>query len=294
MSSEFPARPVSRIETRCAPGTVLLDVLELLDSSSARELCLHLANPGADKFQVIAHRELDQVELTPGTEAWSAHQQLLAGVVAARKRARIQAGRVTRLGANPLNMDLYCVPFRAANGTQFVIEAFVSELAELSSSRMARLSLLCEFFQVYIQSQELRLRADQADAESVIRRFVTRLNAGTTSRELAVVAVNEGRQVIGCERVSLGWFAGRRPQILSVSGHDSIDPRSNVIRALCNLTKAAKKTKNGAEDEFSNRRRRRNAARTTVDGSSPKGLSACNQLVPHDGAATASAGHSDG
>lgn len=203
-----------------------------------------------DKFQVIAHRDLDQVELTPGTDPWAAHQQLLAGVVAARKRARIQAGRVTRLGKNPLNLDLYCVPIRAANGTQFVIEAFVSDLSGSSSSRVSRLSLLCEFFQLYIQSQELRLRADHAEAESSIRRFVTRLNSGVTSRELAVVAVNEGRQVIGCERVSLGWFKGRRPQILSVSGHDSIDPRSNVIRALCNLTKAAKKTKTALKTSF--------------------------------------------
>jgi multidrug efflux pump subunit AcrA (membrane-fusion protein) len=221
-------------------ATFLNSLTQALRASTA---CLWRLQGG--KFQVLAHRGLDQIDLRPGTETWDAHQQLLAGVVTAGKRAWLRARKATRVGVNPLNLDLYCVPVTAANGSRFVIEVFVDEASGASAStsqRMTRLTLLCEFFQVYIQSQELRLRADQANAESAVRQFVIRLNAARSSRELAVVAVNEGRQVIGCERVSLGWFSGRQPKILSVSGHDSIDARSNVIRALCNLTRAANKS----------------------------------------------------
>lgn len=195
------------------------------------------------RFQVLAHRQVDQVGMRSDSEAWIIHQALLGGIARDQKPVRLKPGEVTPAGKNPLNMELFCVPFTADAGDHFVIEVFSPAVPADANSpkkgRLARLNQLCEFFRDYVQSQELRLKAEQADVETGLRLFLSRLNAVSTSQELAVVAVNEGRQVIGCERVSLGWMAGRNPRILSVSGHDTIDPRSNVLRALSNLTRAA-------------------------------------------------------
>ena len=181
--------------------------------------------------------------MRPDSETWATHLGLLTSIARVKQPARIQPGQVTEAGTNPLNMELFCVPFTVGKGVRFVVEVFstasLADPARPLKGRLARLHQLCEFFQDYLTSQELKQQASQAEVESKLRAFVTRLNMVTTSNELAVVAVNEGRQTIGCERVSLGWLSGRHPRILSVSGHDTIDPRSNVIRALVNLTKSA-------------------------------------------------------
>jgi len=196
-----------------------------------------------DSLQMVTHRQFDQSGLRPETEAWSTHQQLLAGIVREKKPGRWKPGEVTPAGTNPLNQELLCIPVATSGGTTFVIEVLSPPSPPNSSpqkkGRLARLEQLCEFFRDYLQSQELRSKAELAEIEQGMRILISRFNAATTSRELAVVAVNEGRQAIGCERVSLGWLTGRHPQILAVSGHDTLDPRSNVVRALSRLTKAA-------------------------------------------------------
>ena len=207
----------------------------------APSVCVWCAT--AETFQVLAHHQLEQVGMRPDSEAWATHLGLLTSIARGKKPARIQPGQVTEAGTNPLNMELFCVPFTVGKGVRFVVEVFsaasLADPARPLKGRLARLHQLCEFLQDYLTSQELKQHASQAEVESKLRAFVTRLNAIATFNELAVVAVNEGRQTIGCERVSLGWLSGRHPRILSVSGHDTIDPRSNVIRALVNLTKSA-------------------------------------------------------
>lgn len=195
-----------------------------------------------EAFQVIAHRQLDQAGIRPETEAWFTHQQLLAGVMHERKPVRLQPGEMASVGTNPLSSEVFCVPIAVGSIAHFVVEIIVppppSHLPP-TKGRLMRLNQLCDFFRDYLQSQDLRSQADLAEAESRLRAFVARLNAASSSDELTVIAVNEGRQAIGCDRISLGWANGRRPKILAVSGHDQIDQKSNVIRALTNLTKCA-------------------------------------------------------
>ncbi|MBS0203222.1 MAG: HlyD family efflux transporter periplasmic adaptor subunit [Planctomycetes bacterium] len=192
------------------------------------------------EIQVIAHRNHEQSGLRTDTEEWSTHLSLLAGVVRDAKPVRLHPGEVTPVGTNPLKMELFCVPIAGPQGAQFVIEVVCPILdGEQKKGRLARLIQVCVFFQDYMQSQELLMKAERVDAEAGLRAYLSRLNAVSTSQELAVVAVNEGRQLIGCERVCLGWLQGRTPQILSVSGLATIDPRSNVVRALSMLTTSA-------------------------------------------------------
>ena len=66
-----------------------------------------------------------------------------------------------------------------------------------------------------------------------------RLHSVQVKHEAALVAVNEGRQAIGCERVSLGWAVGQRTKLLAASGHESVNERSNVVQALIRLTNVA-------------------------------------------------------
>ena len=48
-------------------------------------------------------------------------------------------------------------------------------------------------------------------------------------RETAYTIVNEGRRLIGCDRVSVAIKRGRTCKVEAISGQDTIESRSNVV-----------------------------------------------------------------
>ena len=61
-------------------------------------------------------------------------------------------------------------------------------------------------------------------------------------RETAYTIANEGRRLIGCDRVSVAIRHGGKCYIESVSGQDTFDKRSNVTVMLGKLATAVVKT----------------------------------------------------
>ena len=51
-------------------------------------------------------------------------------------------------------------------------------------------------------------------------------------RETAYTIVNEGRRLIGCDRVSVAIKRGRTCKVEAISGQDTLESRSNVVNAL--------------------------------------------------------------
>lgn len=54
-------------------------------------------------------------------------------------------------------------------------------------------------------------------------------------RDTAFTIANEGRQLIGCDRVSVAIKKGRKCKVQSISGQDTIENRSNIVSALNRL-----------------------------------------------------------
>ncbi len=61
------------------------------------------------------------------------------------------------------------------------------------------------------------------------------LHESLRSAEVAVVAANECRRLLAVDRVSVGERHGPGVKILAVSGQQSVNPRSNVVRLLSQL-----------------------------------------------------------
>lgn len=51
-------------------------------------------------------------------------------------------------------------------------------------------------------------------------------------RDTAYTIANEGRQLIGCDRVSVATKKGSKCKVVAISGQDSIENRSNIVTAL--------------------------------------------------------------
>ncbi len=61
-------------------------------------------------------------------------------------------------------------------------------------------------------------------------------------REVAANAANDGRVLLGCDRVSVAIREGQRIKVRAVSGQEDVHQRANLIRTMTNLTRRVMKT----------------------------------------------------
>ncbi|MBU6385737.1 MAG: biotin/lipoyl-binding protein [Planctomycetes bacterium] len=74
--------------------------------------------------------------------------------------------------------------------------------------------------------QELWQQSDQ---------FARLVHENLDLKDTAFTIANEGRRLIDCDRVSVAILKGGKAKVIAISGQDSIENRSNNVRALNNL-----------------------------------------------------------
>ncbi len=227
----------------------------LVEVFRADAVCVWTAQSG--KLRLTKAAMLDITGLAPNADCWRPHEQLLEAVALRGGPLRVAPGESTVLGANPLDFELLLVPLISGASVLGLVELFRAVSAnvmspdtdnapntspdenEATALELGDLRSWCEFLQDYLRSRELAVQATLTLNEAALRTFAMRLHGVQVKHEAALVAVNEGRQAIGCERVSLGWAVGKRTKLLAASGHEAINERSNVVQALIRLTKVA-------------------------------------------------------
>jgi multidrug efflux pump subunit AcrA (membrane-fusion protein) len=98
---------------------------------------------------------------------------------------------------------------------------------------------MCELASDFLRNRRLRHLNDRQVLWEQIEQFTQVVHHSLDLRETALVVANEGRRLIGCDRVSVAFARGRRYVIEAVSGLDSIDRRASEVRALGALARAA-------------------------------------------------------
>jgi multidrug efflux pump subunit AcrA (membrane-fusion protein) len=103
-------------------------------------------------------------------------------------------------------------------------------------------ALVGELASDYLNRHELRELRQSEIHSSRMESFVRRVHATLDFPAVAYELVNDGRQLIGCDRVSLATKHGSAYRLVAVSGIDTIDRRSNAVRRLENLASAIGRT----------------------------------------------------
>lgn len=62
--------------------------------------------------------------------------------------------------------------------------------------------------------------------------FLIRLQQSLDLQRTAAVAVNDGRLLIGCDRLSIAMKRGRRARIIAISGQDGVQQRANLVKSM--------------------------------------------------------------
>ncbi len=94
---------------------------------------------------------------------------------------------------------------------------------------------MCELASEWLRSQKLRTLGDRQTLWQQSDSFARAAHESLDLTETANVVANEGRRMIGCDRVSVAIKRGSKCRVLAISGQDTIENRSNIVTALNRL-----------------------------------------------------------
>lgn len=146
--------------------------------------------------------------------------------------------------ANPTDYLLVIAPIVSDRGIDGLVEIFQRSGARPTTQRgyLRFLKQICELAGEYVKTRRLRHFTHKQSLWEQLEAFTGLVHQALDSRETAYTIANEGRRLIGCDRVTVALRKGTKYDISAISGQDTFDKRSNVVRLLRNMVTAVAKT----------------------------------------------------
>jgi len=145
---------------------------------------------------------------------------------------------------NPTAYLLVLAPIKSDRGVEGVVEVFQRTGARPTTQRgyLRFLSQISELAGEYVKTRRLRQFTTKQSLWEQLEAFTSLVHKALNSRETAYTIANEGRRLIGCDRVTVVLRKGTKYQVSAISGQDTFDKRSNVVRLLRNLATTVSRT----------------------------------------------------
>ena len=137
-------------------------------------------------------------------------------------------------GGNPTGYLLVLAPLASDGVIEGVIEVFQRPDSQPATQRgyLRFLIQMCELAGEWLKSRKLKHFSNRHSLWAQADQFARMVHENLDVRETAYTIVNEGRRLIGCDRVSVAIKRGRTCKVEAISGQDTIESRSNVVTAL--------------------------------------------------------------
>lgn len=202
-------------------------------------------------LQLVYQINFRQTGLIDNQDAQAQHGRLLRKVLQGTEGAVVAphsgAGDVAEdedTEANPTGFLLVLAPVYNDQGPQGVVEVFQRPGARVATQRgyLRFVLQICEYAGDFLKGRRLRHLAEKQTLWEQLETFTRTAHEKLDVRQTAYTIANEGRRLIGCDRVSVAISHGGRCRIEAVSGQDTFDKRSNVTVLLGRLATAVAKT----------------------------------------------------
>lgn len=146
--------------------------------------------------------------------------------------------------ANATDYLLILAPVHNDQGAQGVVEVFQRPGARPQVQRgyLRFLQQTCQLAGDYLRSRRLSHLTEKQSLWEQLETFTRAAHEGLDVRQASYTIANEGRRLVGADRVTVAVGRGGRPKIEAVSGMDAPDDRSNVSTLLTKVARAVAKT----------------------------------------------------
>ena len=134
-----------------------------------------------------------------------------------------------------------CYPFRVGTETSGVIELVERNAMSPAAVRgyLRVLAAVVELIDDFHRHRELGELRQRQQIWRDYERFAEQVHRSLDVNQTAFVIANEGRRILGCDRVSVLLRRGKQCRTAAISGVDALDRRATVVRALERLTARA-------------------------------------------------------
>jgi HlyD family secretion protein/GAF domain len=175
--------------------------------------------------------------LDPESEDANRHARLLDMVVNTNQPQLIPPLSGNEQGGNPTRNLLVIAPLGHDKNVEGLIEIFQRPNTQTNTQRgyLKFLVQMCELASDWFKNRKLRQFSDRHSLWAQSDQFARLVHDTLDYRETAYTIVNEGRRLIGCDRVSVCTTRGGKCTVEAISGQDTMDNRSNVVYHLSQL-----------------------------------------------------------
>ncbi len=140
--------------------------------------------------------------------------------------------------APPANLSPYTAllaPVHLDRRTIGILEVWQDARRAIEPAGLPFLVRMAEFVAAYEQQQLVRRLEVAQQLWTELEAFARQVHTSLDLREVAYTVANDGRRLIGADRLSVAVRRGDRAAIEAVSGADTVERRSRPIRALAVL-----------------------------------------------------------
>ena len=200
------------------------------------------------KPQIGYQINLSEKLLDADSEEAGKHYKLLDYIVASKTPQLVpplSSAGDERMGGNPTRQLLVIHPMGHDDQIEGLIEIFQRPDTQPATQRgyLQFLKQMCELAAEWFKNRKLRDLGDRHSLWAQADQFSRAVHESLEVRETCYTIVNEGRRLMGCDRVTIATLKGGRCVVEAVSGQDTLDNRSKVVTRLGNL--ATKVVKSG-------------------------------------------------
>ncbi|MEO6810216.1 MAG: secretion protein HlyD, partial [Isosphaeraceae bacterium] len=140
---------------------------------------------------------------------------------------------------NPTAFSLILAPLVVDKQVVGLVEILMDPTRRAASqkSTVRFVSDLCDLAAQYLKNRQVRQMMSQQRLWNQLEGFAYAIHSSLDLRESAYAVANDGKRLVGCDRLSVALKIGGRMMIEAVSGQEIVEQRANLIRELTRLCK---------------------------------------------------------
>lgn len=187
-------------------------------------------------LQLQCQINLDGVGLDKHKGGRQSHNELLRQAFQMAKPMLLEPYGTTGIheglpAGNPTEHVVLLAPMQLEKETVGLVEVWQDSRWDARAQRMCLnyLVQMAGYSANYVRNQQGRRLAGQEQIWTQLEGFVREIHSSLDPTRVAYHVANEGRRLIGCDRLSVATVEAKKCKIQAVSGSDVVEKRSNLI-----------------------------------------------------------------
>jgi biotin carboxyl carrier protein len=170
------------------------------------------------------------------------HDALLGCMIQASQAQVIPPGAVVEgvpQAFNPTELSLILAPLTVDKQVVGLLEILMdpTRRAAQQKSTLRFVGDLCDLASNYLKNRQMRQMMSQQRLWNQLEGFTHQIHGSLDLKETAYSVVNDGKRLVGCDRLSVALKLSGRTMVEAVSGQEVVEQRSNLVRDLTKLCK---------------------------------------------------------